>query len=98
MIKKTSKSFVHLRLLQAELGEYMAPDWLGRAVTLNDLWNMNKTLIITYSHNPSVPSMSFILSRVYPAFIPILFRFYPDFILTLSRFLKNSLYPYFITS
>ena len=42
-----------LRYLQAELGQFMAPDWLGRSVTLNDLWNMNKTLIVTYSHDPS---------------------------------------------
>jgi len=42
-----------LRYLKAEIGEFMAPDWLGRSVTLNDLWNMNKTLIVTYSHDPS---------------------------------------------
>jgi hypothetical protein len=29
-----------------ELGEFMAPDWLGRGVTLNDLWHLNKTLIV----------------------------------------------------
>lgn len=42
-----------LRQLQAELGEFMAPDWLGRSVSLNELWNLNKTLIVTYSHDPS---------------------------------------------
>ena len=42
-----------LRYLQAELGEFMAPDWLGRSVTPNDLWEMNRTLIVTYSHDPS---------------------------------------------
>jgi len=52
------------RLLQAELGQYMAPDWLGRAVTLNDLWNMNKTLIITYSHNPSSAFSDILWSEV----------------------------------
>jgi len=52
------------RLLQAELGQYMAPDWLGRAVTLNDLWNMNKTLIITYSHNPSSAFSDLLWSEV----------------------------------
>ena len=31
----------------------MAPDWLGRSVTPNDLWEMNRTLIVTYSHDPS---------------------------------------------
>ena len=39
--------------MQAELGEFMAPDWLGRSVTPNDLWEMNRTLIVTYSHDPS---------------------------------------------
>ena len=42
----------------------MAPDWLGRAVTLNDLWNMNKTLIITYSHNPSSAFSDMLWSEV----------------------------------
>jgi hypothetical protein len=42
-----------LRYLRAELGDYMTPDWLGRSVTPNDLWNMNRTLIVTYSHDPS---------------------------------------------
>ena len=42
-----------LRFLMSELGEFMAPDWLGRSVTLNDLWTQNKTLIVTYSHDPS---------------------------------------------
>jgi len=42
-----------LRYLQAELGQFMAPDWLGRSVTPNDLWEMNRTLIVTYSHDPS---------------------------------------------
>ena len=31
----------------------MAPDWLGRSLTLNELWSQNKTLIVTYSHDPS---------------------------------------------
>ena len=31
-----------------ELGEFMAPDWMGSDVTLNELWAANKTLIITY--------------------------------------------------
>ena len=35
------------------LGQFMAPDWLGRSVTPNDLWEMNRTLIVTYSHDPS---------------------------------------------
>jgi len=36
--------------IQEELGEFMAPDWLGRnrQTTLNDLWALNKTLIVTY--------------------------------------------------
>ncbi len=42
-----------LRYLNAELGDFMAPDWLGRSVTLNDLWATNRTLIVTYSHDPS---------------------------------------------
>ena len=31
-----------------ELGEFMAPDWLGKAATMNDLWHLNRTLIVTY--------------------------------------------------
>ena len=42
-----------VRYLDEELGEFMAPDWLGRDVTPNDLWQMNKTLILTYSHDAS---------------------------------------------
>jgi len=36
--------------LDTELGEFMAPDWLGRnrRATLNDLWALNRTLIVTY--------------------------------------------------
>jgi len=39
-----------VRYLQEELGEFMAPDWLGRnrQTTLNDLWALNRTLIVTY--------------------------------------------------
>lgn len=46
---------IHAQLVEyliGELGEFMAPDWLGRSVTPNDLWHMNKTLIVTYSHDP----------------------------------------------
>jgi hypothetical protein len=53
-----------LRLLQAELGQFIAPDWLGRSVTLNDLWNMNKTLIITYSHDQSSAFSDILWSEV----------------------------------
>lgn len=53
-----------LRYLQAELGEFMAPDWLGRSTTLNDLWNMNKTLIVTYSHDPSTAFSEILWSEV----------------------------------
>ncbi len=35
-----------LEYIVEELGEFMAPDWLGRGVTLNDLWHLNKTLIV----------------------------------------------------
>jgi len=39
-----------VRYLQEELGEFMAPDWMGRnrQTTLNDLWDLNRTLIVTY--------------------------------------------------
>ena len=46
------------------LGEFMAPDWLGRSVTLNDLWNLNKTLIVTYSHDPSTAFSDILWSEV----------------------------------
>ena len=39
--------------LLAELGEFIAPDWLGWRVTPNELWRKNKTLIISYAHDPS---------------------------------------------
>jgi hypothetical protein len=39
--------------LFSELGEFIAPDWLGWRVTPNDLWRKNKTLIISYAHDPS---------------------------------------------
>lgn len=39
-----------MEYLDTELGEFMAPDWLGRnrRATLNDLWALNRTLIVTY--------------------------------------------------
>ena len=36
------------RYINEELGEFMAPDWLGKAATMNDLWHLNRTLIVTY--------------------------------------------------
>ena len=39
--------------LEAELGEFMAPDWIWENVTPNDLWNLNRTLILSYAHDPS---------------------------------------------
>ena len=37
-----------LFLVKDELGEFMTPDWLGKAATMNDLWHLNRTLIVTY--------------------------------------------------
>jgi len=34
--------------IKDELGEFMTPDWLGKAATMNDLWHLNRTLIVTY--------------------------------------------------
>ena len=34
--------------INSELGEFMAPDWLGSRASLNDLWHLNRTLIVTY--------------------------------------------------
>ncbi len=42
-----------MQYLDEELGEFMAPDWLWRGVTPNELWKMNRTLILSYSHDPS---------------------------------------------
>ena len=53
-----------LRFLRSELGDFMAPDWLGRSLTLNDLWNQNKTLIVTYSHDPSAAFSDVLWSEV----------------------------------
>ena len=34
--------------IQSELGEFMAPMWIGKEVSMNDLWEINRTLIVTY--------------------------------------------------
>eukprot|EP00092_Neocalanus_flemingeri_P011157 GFUD01012019.1.p1 GENE.GFUD01012019.1~~GFUD01012019.1.p1 ORF type:complete len:456 (-),score=118.95 GFUD01012019.1:61-1428(-) len=34
--------------INSELGEFMAPDWLGKGASMNDLWHLNRTLIVTY--------------------------------------------------
>ena len=39
--------------LKEELHEFMVPDWVGRWATPNDLWDMNRTLIVTYSDYPT---------------------------------------------
>jgi hypothetical protein len=31
----------------------MAPDWLWHGVTPDNLWSMNRTLILSYAHDPS---------------------------------------------
>ena len=36
--------------IMQELGEFMAPDHMGPDVTPNELWQANKTLIVTYSN------------------------------------------------
>ena len=36
-----------------ELGDFMAPDWMGSGTTPNELWAENKTLIVTYANGPS---------------------------------------------
>lgn len=36
--------------LESELGEFMAPDWVGRNSAPSDLWHLNKTLIVAYHH------------------------------------------------
>ena len=28
----------------------MAPDWVGRNAAPNDLWHLNRTLVVTYNH------------------------------------------------
>ena len=34
--------------INMELGEFMAPVWMGKGATMDDLWEMNRTLIVTY--------------------------------------------------
>ena len=52
-IQKTSRHLELVEYLEGELGEFMAPDWIWENVTPNDLWNMNRTLILSYAHDPS---------------------------------------------
>ena len=51
-IQKTSRHLELVEYLEGELGEFMAPDWIRENVTPNDLWNMNRTLILSYAHDP----------------------------------------------
>ncbi|CAB4067801.1 unnamed protein product [Lepeophtheirus salmonis] len=53
-----------VRFLTRELGEFMAPDWIGRNVSMNDLWRINRTLILTYAHYPSSAYNNIIWSEV----------------------------------
>ena len=48
LIKNITRHAELISYLMEELGEFMAPDWMGSDVTLNELWAANKTLIITY--------------------------------------------------
>ena len=34
--------------VKSELGEFMAPDWLGSRASMKDFWELNRTLIVTY--------------------------------------------------
>jgi len=34
--------------IKSELEEFMVPVWMGKGVTMNDLWDLNRTLIVTY--------------------------------------------------
>ena len=52
-IQKTSRHLELVEYLESELGEFMAPDWIWEDVTPNDLWNMNRSLILSYAHDPS---------------------------------------------
>ena len=42
-----------IKYLKEELHEFLAPDWLGRDSTPNDLWHLNRTLVLSYAHDPS---------------------------------------------
>ena len=52
-MQKTSRHLELVEYLEGELGEFMAPDWIWEDVTPNDLWNMNRSLILSYAHDPS---------------------------------------------
>ena len=47
-----------------ELGEFMSPDWLGRDVSLNDLWRLNRTLIVTYENDYMEADNEYLWSEV----------------------------------
>ena len=41
----------HTKLVEyinRELGEFMVPVWMGKDISMNDLWEFNRTLIVTY--------------------------------------------------
>lgn len=58
-----------VQLLFSKLGDYMVPSSLGSMASLNDLWAVNRTLIVVYADDytrvshpflwPSVPQVRF---------------------------------------
>ncbi len=54
-------------MIVSVLGDYMVPSRLGSHATLNDLWHLNRTLIVTYADDwtrrihpllwPSIPQV-----------------------------------------
>jgi hypothetical protein len=60
-----------VKLLSDKLSDYMVPSSFGPMTTMNDLWAINRTLIIVYADDwtrsshpflwPSIPQVRFIL-------------------------------------
>lgn len=64
---QTNRIADHSRLMAyilEELGEFMAPDWLGHGATLNDLWRLNRTLVVTYQHDYTEADSQYLWTEV----------------------------------
>lgn len=64
---ETNRREDHSRLkayVLEELGSYMAPDWLGHGATLNDLWRLNRTLVVTYQYDYTEADSQYLWTEV----------------------------------
>lgn len=55
---------VFVKLIDKELGAFLAPKSLTSRVTPNDLWKLGKTIILGYADGTSVANNNFLWSNV----------------------------------